>query len=444
MRKKVFLVFLVTVIVSVGYLAVPKKSPDKKRSEYRIGVVDSLYKIFKLKKRIPVRNDATLYAAKNEYESFQILIYDAERNLDNIKVAASDLVSADGKSEIESSSITIREVGYVPTKKPYYRTPHVGLWPDPLMENEKFSVKRQDAKVLWVTVYVPQDVRAGSYKGLIEIIPEGARIHTIPLHLYVWDFSLPKSFHLKTAFDFYEHFIPRFYTRKKNEHYKAWKERLANITEAYYASMLQYRISPILNLDPLSADFDQRIQGYLERGLTVFGVGRYGGTFGNNWPRDKEGELLSLYRKYAQVLRERNILDKAYLYTWDEGKIGNPRVEEVTRMIHEADPDFKNMVCYHGFWDPEHDAQWGKDIDIWCFQIAHYDEELKKKLERSGKEIWMYVSGPGSTYPNFAIDFVASDARIIPLMCFKFKIKGLLYWAVNFWKVNPYEDAMNT
>ena len=34
--------------------------------------------------------------------------------------------------------------------------------------------------------------------------------------------------------------------------------------------------------------------------------------------------------------------------------------------------------------------------------------------------------------------------RVLPWMCWKYGMKGLLYWSVNYWTTNPYQDPMNT
>jgi len=415
----------------------------KNAEGFKLVAIDSLYKVFKFKRRVPTYKEIHLYSARNEYEAFQVLLYEARKSFNNIEIVVEDLLNSSKDSKIASSFIKVREIGYVPTKKPYYRTLYVGLWPDPLFEKDRFSLVKGSSLALWVSIYVPPSTLPGEYKGSIKII-SGNYVRKLPITLYVWDFTLPKESHLKTAFDFYEHFLPKFYTRKKREDYQEWKRRLQKIREAFYLMMLEYRISPILNLDPLSRDFNTRLAKYLKQGLNAFGIGKFGGSFGNNWPRNKDSYIISLYRRYAEVLRRNGTLNKAYVYSWDEGEIGNPRVKEIIELIHRADPKLKNMVCYHGFWDPDKYPEWGKDIDIWCFQIANYNEVLRKKLEKLGIEIWMYVSGPDSIYPNFALDFPAISARIIPWLCWKYDIKGLLYWCVNFWRVNPFKDAMNT
>ena len=58
----------------------------------------------------------------------------------------------------------------------------------------------------------------------------------------------------------------------------------------------------------------------------------------------------------------------------------------------------------------------------------------------------MYISGPnGTESPNLAIDFDSIDYRIVPWMCWKYDIRGFLYWCVNWWTlVDPFKSAANT
>lgn len=332
----------------------------------------------------------------------------------------------------------------MPTQKPYYKTSYVGLWPDPLLSKKEYSLIKGDSEVFWISVYVPENTPSGVYQGVVELKSKEISLKRVPIKVRVYDFALPQTFHLKTSFDFYENIVPKFYPRKKGESYEKWQLRVKNTIHDFYLMMLHYRISPVFNFDPLEPDFYGSVEKYSSKGLNAFGIGKLGGSFGNNWKKSNREEILTLYRKYAAVLRKLKILDQSYIYTWDEGNIGNPEVQEIASQIHFADPGLKNMVCYHGFWDPDKNPEWGKEIDIWCCQIASFDEKLKARLESMGKEIWLYISGPDNTYPNFGLDFPGLDARIVPWLCWKYGVKGLLYWCVNFWTVNPYENATNT
>ena len=212
--------------------------------------------------------------------------------------------------------------------------------------------------------------------------------------------------------------------------------------------MLKYRMDPILNIDPSSQTELANIDRYLVYGLNNFAVGKRGGSFKNNWPIDNKSieDLFSLYRTYGEDLKLNDMLQYAYIYLWDEGDMGNPQVAKIASMIHRAYPGLKNMVDYHGIWDTAKGSDWIKDIDIWTFQIDDFNEQKMRKLQAMGKEIWMYISGPSSTEtPNLAIDFDSIDYRIIPWLCWKYDIKGFLYWSVNYWPyVDPFKNAGNT
>ena len=434
-----------------------KETPLKKRTDavevkkrdvaYKVSIEPGLKKIFRESGSSRFRgiNSVKIFMARNEYESFQIVVYGTQSDLKEVTIVTEDMVSGQG-NRFKKENIEWKVVDYVKTKKPYYQVSHVGYWPDPLVKKEKIDVPKGGIQPIWVTLYAPKDIPSGTYKGKLTIKPSNAQETKMDLEIKIWDFTLPDEGHLKTAFDFYPGNLQKFYSRKRGEDYRNWQKRMDAITRKYYIAMLKYRISPIFNFDPQAPRFEDQIRLYSKYGLSNFAIGKYGGTFGNNWPKDDKAlkKLTSLYKEYAKRLHKMGLIDKAYIYTWDEGKIGNPLVAKVAKMVHQADPGLKNMVCYHGMWDPTDNPEWGKDIDIWCFQIAHYDEVKRMALEKAGKEIWMYVSGPGGPYPNLAIDFPAIDPRIIPWMCWKYNIKGFLYWCVNYWTVDPWKDTFNT
>ena len=389
-----------------------------------------------------------LFAAKNEYESFQIVLQTGQKQIENVSVNLSDLIDSQNNSKIEKSNISFRVVGYVPSSKPYYKVKYVGNWPDPLLPFQKINIAAHTTQPFWITIYVPSTARAGQYKTTITINADGQQPWSIPITLNVYNFELPKQNHLKTAFDFYDYLTKKQYPQAQQEKDDAYKERISTINEKYIISMLQYRMNPVLNIDPTSQSDLSRIDRYLVYGLNNFAIGKKGGTFDNNWPKtDEEIEnLLSLYQTYGEDLKLNQMLDYTYIYTWDEGDMGNPIVSKVASMIHRAYPGLKNMVCYHGLWNPDDFPNWGKDFDIWCFNIDNFDETKLRRLQKMGIETWMYVSGPSDNgTPNLALDFDSIDYRILSWLCWKYDIKGLLYWCVNWWPdIDPFKSTKNT
>ncbi len=409
---------------------------------FNVKVIGSLYKVRPnlsfIKSHIPLKDKAQIELAANEYESFQLLVFDPRKEV-HFKIHM-DLPNG-FKSRIYN-------VEFVKTKRPYYAVSYVGRWPDPMVEidaGEEFSLNINEMKLFWVEVYAPQGAVKGKYDGkIILTYAEGAV--EIPVSFNVWGFSLGKTPKLRTAFDVYDSFFPRFFTRRKGEDYKLWKNRIGKIKAKFNDLMLYYKMSPMLKVDPSQIGFKDSIMPYVNEGLNAFAVGpKYGGSFGNNWP---EGEALeqvaARYGDYQSALSSAGLLDLAYVYAWDEGKIGNPEVKEVTSVLKKFAPGLKLMVCYHGFWDPNAMPGWGDNIDIWCYQISKYNRRLARMWLDMGKELWMYVSGPDGKTPNFVIDSLAVETRLVPWVVFKHGASGLLYWAVNYWNSNPWKDTMNT
>ena len=427
------------------------QAPVEAKENVRVFAASSLDRIFQdgktlLKPRFT--SSVSISAARNEYESFQVVVQTENKTLDNVSLSLSSLIDEKNNSFIDASNMSWRVVGYVPTVKPYYPVKYVGPWPDPLMPAKKTSVPSHSTQPFWITIYVPPQAKAGDYKTIVTVKADGVSPWQTPVTLRVYDFELPKQSHLKTAFDFYGHITKTRYPQQDKESDAAYQARLDELNDDFIVNMIKYRENPILNIDPTSQADLSRVDRYMVYGLNNFSIGKKGGTFNNNWPKSDQDieDLLPLYQTYGEDLKLNRMLKYTYIYTWDEGDMGNPQVAKITSMIHHAYPGLKNMVCYHGLWNPNELPKWGKNIDIWCFNIDDFNEAKMRRLQKIGIEMWMYVSGPsGLGTPNLALDFDSIDYRILSWLCWKYDIKGLLYWCVNWWQdVDPFKNAKNT
>ena len=417
----------------------------------KIFVASSLDRIFlngKTLEKPSFSTSASISSARNAYESFQIVLDSPLQDQPGVYLQTSDFVNLKTGSKISKDNFTWRVVGYVQTETPYYPVKYVGLWPDPLIPAASYDVKAGNTQPFWLTVYVPEGTPAGDYTATVTVKGLNFAAQLILVNLHVYNFTLPKESHLKTAFDFYGQNTRFRYPQGDEEPTATWHARLEDINDKFILNMLKHRMNPILNIDPTSQSELSHVDRYRALGMNNFAIGKHGGTFNNNWPKDDPSieKFLTTYQTYGEDLKINHLLDYAYIYTWDEGAIGNPVVPKLTSMIHRAYPGLKNMVCYHGFLEPDQNPEWGKDIDIWTFQIDNFDEPKMRKLQKMGMEMWMYISGPsGTTSPNLALDFDSIDYRIIPWICWKYDIRGFLYWCVNFWpNVDPFKSAKNT
>ncbi|MCX7661130.1 MAG: DUF4091 domain-containing protein, partial [Candidatus Omnitrophica bacterium] len=275
----------------------------------------------------------------------------------------------------------------------------------------------------------------------------------IKISLRVWDFTLPKYFHLRTAFDFYEYLVDLRTPRKDNESEQDYTERKEELKKNYYLDMLRHRINPIHNVGNPKflgkkdnvylldfEEFDRKVEFYRNFGQTCFGIAQewpygYKGNWTDKWYGFKNAEAVEgVFREYGKHLEEKGWLDFAYAYIFDETF---HRVKDITSLIHKGHPGIKNLLTM----TPQEGYP---DIDIWCVRINNIERKTVEDFRKKGKEIWMYIAGHTSPYPSLNLDLPSIEYRIIPWICWKYETKGLLYWCVNWWhNVDPWKDSMN-
>jgi len=434
----------------------PRKSVSPNpEADYNISVVGPLVKVFPERGSFSAEMNTSfdVSCARNETESLQVVLIPEKTGLSDITLEVSDFADSKNESFIAKDNISLFRVGYVKTSKPYYNTPRVGLWPDPLFVFKPgIRVDKGSVQPIWVNITVPANAKSTDYTAYITVRPKGLEPRSVKLNLRVRDFSLPKDTHLKTAFDFYEYLVDMRYPKREYETSRQYKTRLDKIKTAIYLDMLRHRLNPIHNVgNPVFlgnhngvytldfVEFDRKVEFYKKYGQTVFGIAQewpqgYNGEWTNAWygfsgPQALEG----VFKEYAKHLEERGWLADAFAYIFDETL---NKVREVTGLIHKANPGIKNLVTM----PPEEGYP---DVDIWCVRINNLDNLSVKKFLRQNKEIWVYVAGPSFPYPSLNLDFLSVHYRIIPWICWKYKLSGFLYWCVNYWhNVNPLEDPM--
>jgi len=426
--------------------AAPAAARGESEAPYEVLVLHSAEKVLPergLSSRAHA-NPAAFSLARNEHEAVQLVLR-SDRPLAGVTLETRDLIQPGTDARIPREAVTWSPVGFVKTKKPGYAVAHVGWWPDPLPGPQPVDVASGWPQPFWVSVYAAPQTPPGEYRGILVIRATDAPPTTVEVRVTVWDFELPATPTLTSAFDVYPNRIASAYSTFFPDWWSRWQARPTELLRRFHDDLLRFRLSPILNADLE----DEPTRAWLTQArtqLSGFAVGRHGGSFDNDWPKEPQAlaQLEEVYRGYADVLRETDLLDAHYIYTYDEPAPGLPHVAQVARMIRRADPALKNLVVLHGAPDVERLAGWLEPVDIICLRNVTFDEAAARRLRQLGKALWLYVSGPVPPYPTLVIDYPAMAYRILPWMCWKYGLSGLLYWSVNYWTTNPYEEPMNT
>jgi hypothetical protein len=416
---------------------------------------------------------ASISAARNEFEPFQVVLRAESQDLTGLDVAVSDFERSDG-AILSRNNVSIYFERYLDLKLPSSIEGRPGEWPDPLIPRvDNYAHEKRNAfpfklesgrnQPIWIEVYVPRSALPGLYRGNVEISIGGERQITVPVRLRVWDFALPSTSSLKTTFGFNGLSALRQHLGKYTN-----DTDLYRFTYLYRKAALWHRISlhggsmapPGVNFSGDNAHIhweqhDREVGPFLDG--TVFGSdeplhGARATTIELRKRRlDSDEKTIQYLREYAAHFRKKGWMDRLFNYLWDEP--GPQHYEEMIargNLVRRADAEIKNLVTA-----PLH-REWAAVIDIWspvinCIEPkpAHgsfcdvtvertaYAPEIAK-----GKALWWYqscgshgcnvVGGDYFTgWPSYMIDAGGVANRIMQWMAWKYDVKGELYFNID-------------
>ena|SRR5215204_248365 len=172
-------------------------------------VVGSVLKV-RPKDRPSGSNDAKLLAAKNEFESLQIVIQAGSNPLRNVNVALCTPLSGPGGSMIPAKNVTIYREDYHQVTVKSDQEGDTGPWPDALIPAQDpwhghqrnafpIDVPANENRVAWIDVLVPQEAAPGQYSRSIKVTATDFNAN-VPIQLAVLNATLPSTPSLTSAF----------------------------------------------------------------------------------------------------------------------------------------------------------------------------------------------------------------------------------------------------
>lgn len=390
---------------------------DADGSGYAAGTETALRKIMRDKLfEGEFAKPARLELARNEFESTQIAIFAYDRALRKVSISVSDLQGPG--AVIPSRNVALNLVEFVETGEPPYETEFVGWYPDPLLDYQPFDLARGGIQPVWLTVHTPENISSGIYKGKITIKPANANEKQIPFEIRVWDFSLPTTPTFKTAFAFFEKQYPGWYGAPIT----AEQRRQA------YQLLLEHRLNPSNIYSKTPQPEHEDLLFCVERGLNAFNL-----AFVSSAKSEaNHARFSALLREQERFLKNKGWWNKAYVYGFDEvGSSRYPVVQNVFGWIKKEFPDLPTMCTVLP------NPQLKGYVNIWVPLVANFNYEESQSYINDGDQVWWYVCcGPERPWPNFFVDYPATDPRVVFWMNWKYRVPGFLYWTVNRWHMN--------
>lgn len=380
----------------------------------------------------------SLFAAKNEYEPFQIVVKaPSDTVLTNVNVTVSDLTGPDG-DVIGSDTITLYRQQYLyvtqGSKTRIDDTNHPlgpGWYPDALipfsdpatgqdltgsMDAVPFTVAAGENQPIWVDIYTPATAGSGLYTGTATVTSDQG-MATVQIQLNVWDFALPTTRSLKGF----------------TNTFGAYR----NTTNAIV--LLKHRINPkIVDL----ADERFLIDSY---GLDMINAFRTSGASYGNCVADPAPAVSEIQAEAARHQPDLYLLDAYANEVWDCTALF-PTFLSWAANLREG--GIHPMIVTYPV-----DTLMGPDLDhtagdLWSVLPKHY--ELAKPnidaLLSHGIQLWSYNPLVQDGYsPKFTIDFLPINARIMQgFLNQSIGATGTKFWRVDNWTADPWNNAEAT
>lgn len=435
---------------------------------------------------------ASMTAAQNEFESFQIVVQAGDSPINDFRAQASNLIGPGGAVIAAASNITLYREAYYNVTTPS-RNDSTGLWPDALIpdvdpyyseQRNAFvdhNVPANERVVVWVDVLVPNPAPAGRYTGKIFLSGTGLAAGTaVDVEITVQNFAIPSTSTLDNAF--LTQYAPNDTTICQghfdgnaacgNDNTKRW-----SLYSLYARAALENRIT-ISNPWPLDAGdapttsaqqtaFDQYILPLIQGtspqdSANLWKPVRLAGAKLTSLSIYSEYCLETCIAKWKLFAEQRGFGTRMFAYACDE-----PGVEDwQTRSCMANASNARNtwpglpVLITAAIQNAEKYGDLSKiDILVPLVNNMHgkaelqrvpagnqrdqYNDFLAQDTAPPANRLWMYTScmsygcgtgandDPTSLYtgwPGYAIDAAATEARAIGWLSFKYKTSGELYY----------------
>ncbi|MGL4611062.1 MAG: glycoside hydrolase domain-containing protein [Trueperaceae bacterium] len=392
----------------------------------------------------------TLRAAKNETESFQLVVRAPLGGLSNVRVRVEPFRNEAGET---LPSPTLYREHYVyahSVEREYYKRDTytatnipggAGWYADALIPFEvnnsgaddsnarfkaqPFNVASSQNQPIWIDVYVSADAAAGRYESTYTVSSDEGEVSG-NVSLEVWDFTLPESPSLGSSF-------------------LVWEQN--NL--ATYKELLNHKLMP----DYVEREFQSElIEDY---GLRLLRLGFVGGASYKDCTMNPPPALSEVENNVAAQDQRLSL----YIYPADEITDCleiTPEVRAWGDVAHAANvkqliPMFPRSDLYEG---GEKSA-----VDIWVIYATQLmtpgaqnlntqnlntqnpdAQKIIQDVLAKGDEVWSYTALAAEPYaPQWALNYGAFDHRLLAgFISMRYGMTGLLYWRVDNWSEDPW------
>ena len=438
------------------------------------------------KLNVPVLNKTTTWKAKawkGERVNAQAVVW-TKSTISEARITVSDLKC--GSSVIPSSEIKPSFVRYIMTdelnkngKGACGNRENKAEWDssmvaDVLYKHELYEIKACSSQPVWVNISIPQDAKAGVYKGILTVSGDGVTDMKLHMEINVVNRVLPSpkdwAFHLDLWQNPYS--VARFHNVPlwSEAHFDAMRPVMKILADAG-----QKVITTTIMHKPWNGQTEDHFDSMVSKIKKIDGTWAYDYTVFDMWVEfmmsmgiDKQINCYTLIpwalkfdyfdqatnrtlyieakpgdaayedywktflKDFASHLRSKGWFERTTI-AMDER--GLEAMLEAIKVIRKADPAFK--ISLAGNYHEEIEA----DLYDYCLAFNHnFPEETKAKRDKTGKRSTVYTCC-AEARPNTFTFSPPAEAAWIGWHVAAGNYDGYLRWAYNSWTSDPLRDS---
>ena len=407
MKKIVLTVLLTALVISVCGCAVTVNPDDYafRSGNVYASIIPDIIKIHR-DEEIPKTVDKVMRfgIGINDLGSSQFIFSNYESGIKSVKTCVGYFVS-DSVKTLPDGCVTVYKEYFHPiiTLSPTVYYPD-GLIP---MEgiNLTVDVEKDQNCALWVDAEVPFGTEPDIYKGSVCVTFDGGEF-VVPVEIDVLDVEIPLVPTLNTYAAIFNDVAYQYEGVSEEE-----SERL---TEQVRQGILKSRLNPqrfvkTRNSFSTPEEYADYVADQFEADPRVT----------NHLLRFKSLDDLV---QICDRLRERGVLNKCYIYPFDEPT--QDQIEKINAYLDNINaliPDLKTLICMNS-WHPDLLGH----LNFWCVNTPIASDALKREqIRNTGSEVWRY----GSLKLQ-----IAQTSAAYPIAYYSqlkdWDIDGMLIWSV--------------
>ena len=374
-----------------------------------------------------------LYAAKGEYESFQIIVTAPAGGLSTVNVVAPGLGGPQatlyrehylylsyGSGDWASNRNKPQGPGWYPDGLIPFVNPSTGADLTGTLDAVPFSLAAGKNQPIWVDVYVPRTTAAGQYSGVFTVTSAQGSA-SVTLNLEVWNFALPVKPALKSCFMY-------------------WPASDGGQNRGVLQSdqeLLRHRLNPVTT----STSYERSLIDNL--GLTSLSL--------SFWSNASDSGSMAPAPSVSDVLAQKaQHQPDLYFYCYSADEVSSPSlysgIKAWGRAFHGAGVDqLITMAPVPDLFD-DGSGTGRSAVDDWVVLPKMYDAARTScnQAIAKGDEVWSYNCLQQDDYsPKWLLDYAPINYRLQPgFINQSLNLTGLLYWRVDWWTSDPWNNVM--